>query len=273
MGLATLGDRIFAAGGQSGSTTYRDFEVYDPASDEWTVLDPMPTARNHLAAVAIAGRFWAISGRARGLRGELESYDPETGAWATHAPLPTPRGGLAAAVLASKIFTFGGEGNVSDPRGIFHEVEAFDPATGRWEERPDMARPRHGIGAAAVDGKIYIPGGAPVQGFATTDVHDAFVPRELADPAGFVRADANLDGLVDISDAVLILITLFRGGAELCCADAADANDDGAIDISDAAYALAFLFQGGPAPPAPGASEPGTDPTADELDCSGCTES
>ncbi len=135
------------------------------------------------------------------------------------------------------------------------------------QPRHDMAQPRHGIGAAAVDGRIYIPGGAPIEGFATTDVHDALVPRELAGDADFRRSDANLDTLVDISDAVLILIALFTGEAEICCEDGADSNDDGKVGISDAAHVLAFLFQGGAAPPAPGPRDLGPDPTEDEIGC------
>ena len=46
-----------------------------------------------------------------------------------------------------------------------------------------MRLPRHGIGAAAVGDLIYIPSGAPVEGFGTTAAHDALVvsaPRRRA---------------------------------------------------------------------------------------------
>ena len=84
----------------------------------------------------------------------------------------------------------------------------------------------------------------------------------------FVRADCNLDGLVDVSDAVSTLELLFRGeGLPLSerCAKACDANDDGVLDVSDAVRTLLVLFAGTAsiAPP----SECGTDPTDDRLDC------
>ncbi|MGQ9590367.1 MAG: lamin tail domain-containing protein [Planctomycetota bacterium] len=82
----------------------------------------------------------------------------------------------------------------------------------------------------------------------------------------FVRGDANLDGLVDVSDPMKILFSLFRGDVRLC-ADSQDANDDGDLDITDAVYALGFLFQGGPPPPPP-FPQPGADPTTEDyLDC------
>jgi hypothetical protein len=83
---------------------------------------------------------------------------------------------------------------------------------------------------------------------------------------GFIRGDANLDGIVDLSDAVRILFYLFVSG-ELSCADAADSNDDESLDVSDALFILRFLFQRGAAPSAPFPS-PGLDPdVGGQLDC------
>ena len=85
-------------------------------------------------------------------------------------------------------------------------------------------------------------------------------------PAGvdFVRGDANVDGGIDIGDAITILSMLFaRGGVK--CRDAADTNDDGALDIADAISLLSYLYADGASPPPPGnCSE---DPTPDRLDC------
>ena len=68
---------------------------------------------------------------------------------------------------------------------------------------------------------------------------------------GFLRADANADGAVDLSDPVFSLASLFLGGPFPVCLDSADANDDAAFNISDAIYTLSFLFLGGSPPPAP----------------------
>ena len=84
----------------------------------------------------------------------------------------------------------------------------------------------------------------------------------------FVRADANCDGVIDVSDGVFSLLWLFASGVEPCCLDGADANDDGAVDVSDASFTLGYLFRGGPAPPPP-AGACGDDPTADALGCAG----
>lgn len=96
-----------------------------------------------------------------------------------------------------------------------------------------------------------------------------FVSCQIIYPAteiSFQRADINLDGAVDIGDAVNLLGYLFVGADEPGCLDGADANDDGAVDIGDPILILGYLFTDGIAP-----SEPfekcGTDPTADSITC------
>jgi hypothetical protein len=64
------------------------------------------------------------------------------------------------------------------------------------------------------------------------------------------RGDANGDGRVDLSDAVLILFSLFGGSGPLPCERIADSNGNGDVDLSDAVFLLGYLFAGGEAPQA-----------------------
>jgi len=82
----------------------------------------------------------------------------------------------------------------------------------------------------------------------------------------FIRGDTDLSTQIDISDAVVLLDSLFGGTEGVRCEDAADANDDGGLDISDAVAVLQFLFVGANAPPPP-FPDPGADTTPDDLDC------
>jgi hypothetical protein len=84
----------------------------------------------------------------------------------------------------------------------------------------------------------------------------------------FLRADPNSDASVDISDALAILLDLFAGvPARADCRKALDVDDSGILDTTDAVVLLDFLFRDGPTPPAPfpGAGE---DPTPDAIPCS-----
>jgi len=85
-------------------------------------------------------------------------------------------------------------------------------------------------------------------------------------PLPFIRSDGNLDGGVNISDAIAILDRLFGASPPSTCPDASDANDDGTVNIADPIHLLAYLFSGGPSPPAPFPAA-GQDPTADGLPC------
>jgi len=83
----------------------------------------------------------------------------------------------------------------------------------------------------------------------------------------FIRGDARNDGVVNMSDAITVLLHLFRGQS-IWCRDAADVDDDGSIQINDALVMLQYLFTSGQAPPPPFPT-PGRDPSEDDLDCEG----
>ena len=165
--------KIYAVGGAPGNG--RDLLMYDPALDRWTQLAPMPTGREHLSAATAAGNLYVAGGRFGANSAAFERYDPVTNTWTVLPNLPTARSGLAAAAVASRIYVFGGEGNPATATGVFEENESFDIVSGTWRTAEPMAVPRHGIGAVAIGNRIYIPAGAPVQGFGTSNVHDALV--------------------------------------------------------------------------------------------------
>ena len=138
-------------------------EVYDPATDGWTRLAPMPTPRNHLGAAVIAGKIHVIGGRVSGNM-ELTSheiYDPAAGSWAAGPPVPTGRSGIAVVAHRGRVYVFGGETVRTLSSKTFDEAERFDPATGRWERLPPMPTARHGLGAASFGEAIHVLSGGP----------------------------------------------------------------------------------------------------------------
>ncbi len=104
---------------------------------------------------------------------------------------------------------------------------------------------------------------AIVSGISTSQVFEVSVDH------GFVRGDSNIDGDIDVSDAIFTLGYLFTpGSATPDCEASADANDDGALDIADAVHLLGYLFiPGSPPPPAPFGGAPFLDLTEDSLAC------
>lgn len=103
---------------------------------------------------------------------------------------------------------------------------------------------------------------------AVSNTNAMILPGRKQSPppeARFRQGDADGDGSVVLSDAVLILNWLFRGGPSPACADAADADDSGAVNLTDAIRIPRWLLQGGEPPPAPGPASCGADSTPDSL--------
>jgi hypothetical protein len=128
---------------------------YDPATDSWKSLPPVPTKRGSAVAVEAGGKIYTIGGattmEGRVLddsRGRLESKDP--------------------------FFTAFG------PSRVLSVNEVYDPATNKWETRQPMSVPRNHAFGAAVNGKIYVIGGRTGQGFiltaTNTDVVEEYDP-------------------------------------------------------------------------------------------------
>ena len=83
----------------------------------------------------------------------------------------------------------------------------------------------------------------------------------------FRRGDFNIDGNVDVSDALGIFNYLFLGGAGTPCENAADSNKDVSIDLTDGVHILGYLFMGGAPPASPGPVECGVETSASSLPC------
>lgn len=81
----------------------------------------------------------------------------------------------------------------------------------------------------------------------------------------FVRGDVNLNGVVEIGDAITSLLYQFRGQT-ITCLDAADVDNDEDIETDDAIKILVHLFLGGPAPETP-YPDVGIDAGVDTMGC------
>ena len=126
----------------------------------WLPVEPMPTARESVAACTVDGKIYAIGGfpgrSARGIRTN-ERYDPATNSWTRMAPMPTGRRMPVTGVVDGKCYVIGGR--IDDTGTPLDTVEAYDPATDSWTTRTPMPTPRYAHAATVVDGIIYVIGG------------------------------------------------------------------------------------------------------------------
>jgi N-acetylneuraminic acid mutarotase len=173
---AVIDGWIYLAGGTGGGNNR--LEVYVPEENTWYELARMNHPREHTTGGAINGKLYVAGGRggpAGFTQNFLEEYDPATDTWTDKTSMPTGRSGIGGAVVGGCLYVFGGEGNSADAMGIFHQVEAYEPATNTWTRLPPMRTGRHGIYTAVIDNMIFLPGGATRAGFGVTGTNEVLV--------------------------------------------------------------------------------------------------
>jgi len=192
--VATVGGRIYVLGGLSGGASWQalgDSFVYEPRTNHWTALPPMPRSLERgSAAIGVRGTKIYLAGGMRtltpgpgGLQDTVDtvsSYDVITRRWATLPTLPEARDHVGGAIVGDVFYVLGGRdrGQVN----VRDNVYALDLRRGKWVERAPMPTPRGGIATAVVGTKIYALGGEgnPAPGsnsvFDDTEAYDTRAP-------------------------------------------------------------------------------------------------
>lgn len=124
-----------------------------------------------------------------------------------------------------------------------HRIVTVDPVTGDVTQIGSFTH-----GSANLYGSIDISADGS-QMVLTTGTRVYVYEREVPNEP-FTRGDANLDGSVQIADAIFILLHL-NGDESSTCLDAADANNDATVDLSDVISILMFIVGEQPSLPAP----------------------
>jgi N-acetylneuraminic acid mutarotase len=120
-----------------------EFASYDPATQQWAALAPLPEARSSHDAVVIGDKIyvvggWTLDGESRGKWLETAwSFDlanPQAG-WQAVAKPTFKRRALAVASWNGKLVALGG---MDDANKISLQVDALDVVRGQWSELPSL---------------------------------------------------------------------------------------------------------------------------------------
>lgn len=131
-------------------------EKYDPATNQWCIVQPMKRKRRYLSAVALYSRLYAIGGYDASSRlNTVECFDPSTCQWKDMTPMLQRRGLAGATTLGGKIYVAGG----FDGTTRHTSVECYDPTIDTWTLVSEMQTSREGAGLTNLDGVLYCVGG------------------------------------------------------------------------------------------------------------------
>ncbi|HEX8360023.1 MAG TPA: kelch repeat-containing protein [Longimicrobium sp.] len=199
--LAESNGKLYVLGGYPPSReTSRTVQIYDVASDRWSLGPQLPQPNNHGMAAGVNGKIYLLGGQVtddqQGATAVDMVYelDPANGAWVEKARMPTARSGGVAVVHGGKIYVAGGR----VPRG--NDFAVFDPAANQWEVLPNLPSQRNHITGAAINGRIHIVGGRLGNGLSPvkSDAHEVFDPqtRTWSTAAPMLRGRSGMNGVL-----------------------------------------------------------------------------
>ena len=208
---------IYAIGGNlnnsDGTTATNEVDAYNPATNVWTVVAPLPASVSYLAATTgTDGTIYAIGGGGNGngpSSSAVYTYNPATNIWTQEASLPLGRGALAVTTGSDgTIYAISGynEGYLFGTR----EVDAYNPTTNTWTRIADHLYSAYGLAATTgLDGTIYVMGGY-AQNYVAENEVDAYTPIPINltvttladDPSGSIPGYTTLrDAITEANEA------------------------------------------------------------------------
>ncbi|XP_072542120.1 kelch-like protein 9 [Salminus brasiliensis] len=105
--MCTVGDRLYVMGGNHfrGTNDYDDVlscEFYNPSTDQWTLVAPMPRGQSDVGVAVYKGKIYVVGGyswNSRCMVDIVQCYDPEKDEWERVFNVLEPLGGIRACTM------------------------------------------------------------------------------------------------------------------------------------------------------------------------------
>ncbi|XP_071623280.1 kelch-like protein 17 isoform X3 [Heliangelus exortis] len=156
VGVAAIGNKLYAVGGYDGTSDLATVESYDPVTNCWQPEVSMGTRRSCLGVAALHGLLYAAGGYdGASCLNSAERYDPLTGTWTSIAAMSTRRRYVRVATLEGNLYAVGGY----DSSSHLATVEKYEPQVNTWSPIANMLSRRSSAGVAVLEGMLYVAGG------------------------------------------------------------------------------------------------------------------
>ena len=111
LGAVTDGTYLYALGGRTleASSNHNAVQRFDPATNQWTQLTPLPVANSDMGAAYVGGQLITFGGE-NGLKvsGSVRAYDLASKTWSTLPSMADPRHGMGVVVIGNTIYAIDG---------------------------------------------------------------------------------------------------------------------------------------------------------------------
>ena len=213
-GCAALDGKIYVIGGWDGHSELSRVDRFDPATNTWDTVAPLPWPRWALAGCAYEGYVYAIGGFSTVLGTYQRAVarftsDSGVGHWDVVESLWTPRTSPAAAVAGGKMCAVGGL--------FFNALSTFEfyVPGGWWPSQRGMQSSRSGAAAVGWGKWLCAIGGqgryGPLSSVEVVNMESSAEPWQYAAPLSVPRAFC---GAAAVDSCVVVMGGQGQHGAE-----------------------------------------------------------
>ncbi len=162
-----INGKLYLFGGFGGGSEGQ-VQIYNPATNSWTLGTPAPYATGSASTALINGKVYMVGGIVGSSTVTTAAvYNPATDTWSSIASMPAGVNHAAASTDGQKLYVFGGRAGANVPSIGFNYVQIYDPAINAWTTSfqsgstiPPLPQARGGMGKAVFYGnEFYIMGG------------------------------------------------------------------------------------------------------------------
>lgn len=151
-------------------------QAFDPATNQWTNLAPLPAKRSDAASVTLGDDFYCFGGGS-GTEVLADALVLHNGKWSRVPDADLPQARLYAVSVSSGgwIYMLGGIGKAGDYKTMGSEFWRWRPGMKKWEVLQPLPGPgRISHAMVVVDRDIYVLGGATTGGQDVENLKDAY---------------------------------------------------------------------------------------------------
>ena len=230
LSASVVNDKIYVIGGVGPSRAgfpapepYNLNEVYDPATDSWTTMAPLPTAVAYSVSAVVDNKIYVF-----GNGDAAQIYDPQTNTWSQSpsSSFSVSYGAVAATTgvyAPKKIYCIGGlvYSNETDPETLLLKrgplTQIFDPETETWSTGAEMPTPRRFLSVAVVDDLLYAIGGQENRGYGLliSNANERYTPLGYTPVPPAVNVVSPEQNMTYAAGDVSLTFTVDRSVAEL----------------------------------------------------------